>query len=274
MGLRGALDSAEVIARWRRHLTGEGASPDTIRLYATGVRRFLDETVQSHPQKATPEHVDDFLAGLGKQGPARSKYLHGLRSFFVFCAARGYTKLDPTAGIKVRKVRPRPQTRLTDDELYRLFCAAWEREPKRGWALMLSFGLGTRRMELAGIRPQDITGDSVILHGKGRKTREVPIGPLAQAALKGLEPGNGTVLGVKRSTVTRWATQAAEDAGLRERVRGRTSHVFRAAFAQHLSARGVPMTVIRDLMGHESIETTNEYDVSSEEQRREAMAGH
>jgi integrase/recombinase XerD len=273
---RSGVDSSAAIGKWRLHLKATGKSQDTVRLYSTGVRRFLDEVVCDHPSTATPEHLDTFLASIGTKGAARQKYLHGIRTAWVFWTVRRIVPRDITEGYRVKKARARPKVRLSEEELTRLVYAAACRDERRGWALLLTFGTGMRRMETAGLRPLDIQGDGALIHGKGGKSRWIPLGPLAKAALEGLEPSyNGTVLGgIKRATVTSWAKQAAIDADLREKVRGRTSHIFRAAFAQYLLNRGTPVHVVRDLMGHESIATTNEYAVSDEEQQIEAVAGH
>lgn len=169
--------------------------------------------------------------------------------------------------------------RLGLDELTRIVYAAACRDPRRAWTLLLSYGLGTRRMEVAGLKPADIIvgGDGLKARvtGKRGKVRDIEVGPLAQAALEELRPWyNGTVLGgVQRSTVSGWARKAAEDAGLEEKVRGRPSHILRAAFATNLLTEGVDPIVVRDLLGHESIATTNAYAMASEEEQRKNGVG-
>lgn len=259
-------------------LRARGLAEDTVRLYRTGVVRFLTEAVPPGTpfSKVTEHHCATFLAGLGNHGPARSKYLHGLRSFFSWAQRRGLVRADPTAELRVRKRKGRPQQALSKEKLFRYIMAAWDDDPKgkRAWAFLACFSLGTRRTELASIQPEDDHGESVLLRRcKGGKQRWVEIGPLARTALDSLRPWhNGTILGgIKPATLTKWAEQAAAKAGLAKELRGRSLHILRASFATHLLREGTPVHVVRDLLGHESIATTNDYAVTFEEDRRRAV---
>lgn len=261
-----------VLGRWRRWLRAQGLSANTERLYTVGVMRFFSE-IDVAPQATTEDHITAFLEILGKHSQARSKYLLALRSFFAYCHRRGWVEVNPTLGLKVRRRKPRAAAALTEEELFRIFCAAYNRHPRRAYALLLSFGLGTRRMELAGIRPEDVQGDEVeLLHCKGGKTRRVPLSDVARAGLEGLRPWwNGTVLGgIGAQQLTEWGKQAARDAGLYPKVRGRTTHILRATYANYLRRNGVRVEVVRDLLGHESIATTQAYSEATDMDERHA----
>ncbi len=264
----------EAIAAWRRWMRGQGIAESTIRGYTYGVFRLFSEFVEGPLESATEDHVAAFMASLSKHGGARVQYFRGLRSFFRYCHARGLIGLDSTAGLRVRKLPRKPPIALTEEELIRYLIAAAWRHPRRAWALMLAFGLGTRRMELTEIRPEDVQGGVVHLRNcKYGKERRVEIGPIARAALEELRPWyNGTVLGgVKKAQITEWAHQAAVDSGLLPKVHGHVAHVLRASFATYLLRHGVAVEVVRDLMGHESIATTNVYASVEPEERRKAV---
>lgn len=244
-------------------------------MYSYAVFRLLHEQVRGGPAEARPEHIDAFLASLGRRAAARSVYAQGIRSCFGFLHGRGQIRSNPATGLRVRGARPRPPTRLDTDELVRLLVAAAWREPRRAWTLMLAYGLGARRTELAGLEPGDVSPGEVLLrHCKGGKQRRVELGPLAAVAIEELRPWwNGTVLGgIQPQTITAWAHQAAEDAGLLEKVRGRSAHVLRASFISFLLDQGTPIHVVRDLAGHENISTTNTYAVALDRDRRKAVA--
>jgi site-specific recombinase XerD len=268
-------DSFELIARWRRWLNAQGLAAETIHLYSYSVFRLLTEQVDGPPTNATEDHVSAFLASLGHRATARTLYMRGMRSFFRYLHAREIIARDPTVGLKPRKPRHRPAVALTDDELIRYFIAAWARHPRRAWALMLCFGAGLRRMEAAAIRPEDIQGDVLEIRlAKYGKSRRVELSRYARVALDELRPwyNNGSVLGgIDRRTLTEWARQAAVDSGLLPKVRGRVHHVLRASFATHLLRNGAPVQVVRDLLGHESIMTTNSYAAVEPEERRRAV---
>jgi site-specific recombinase XerD len=261
------------IADWLRWLHAQGYSDATIRLYSYGTFRLLSEQVQGDLGTITEAHVTAFLSSLGTRATARSQYFRGIRSLCSYLARHGVLPSDPTIGLRLRKPRHRPPVRLDAEELTRYLVAAAWRHPRRAWTLMLVYGLGARRSEVAGIMPSDVLGDEVILHGKGGKQRSVGLGPLATAALEELRPWwNGTVLGgIDPQTITAWAHQAAVDSGLYGKVQRRTAHVLRASFISYLLDQGVPIHVVRDLAGHENIATTSGYAVSLSQDRRRAV---
>jgi integrase/recombinase XerD len=258
-------DGLVLISQWRAMLDATGLSSNTIRLYSIGVIRLLTE-FEPLVSRVTEQTVVAFLATIGNKSPAKAHYLQGLHSFFSWCAVRGHVSEDPTAALKVRRPSHRPAVALSTEELARLLIAAAWKEPKRAWALMFMFSIGARRGEVAHIAPMDVQGDEVHLrHCKGGRQRRVPLSPLAKIALEELRPiWNGTVLGgVTAQTLTEWATEAAVDSGLREKVRGRTSHVLRASYATYLLRNGVAPEVVRDILGHRSLQTTNSYAVAT-----------
>lgn len=258
---------------WLDMMEGQGLAERTVDMYSYGVWRL-----HKHARKTTPEitaaDVGRFLRSLGTRSSARKLYFDGIRSFLRFADRRDAIPEDPTAFFKIKRPKRRPQVRLEEDELLRFLIAAWRRDPRRAWTLLLSFSLGTRRMEVAGIRPDDLLEDGrVILHGKGDKERIVTLSPLAEIALAELRPlWNGTILGgADRSTVTQWAHEAAVDSGLYPKIQGRVSHCLRASFISYQLSRGVPVHVVRDIVGHESIATTNDYAVAADIEGRTAM---
>lgn len=270
----GAVGDLEVIARWQRWLRARGLAEATVRLYSYGVFRLLTESGAHRLAAITEDDVARFLEGIGARSATRIQYLRGIRSFFGWAHARGLLTVNPAGGLNVRKpFRSRPVA-LDEDELRRLLVAAAWRSERRGWTLLLAFSIGARRMELEAIRPEDIEGDTVHLRQcKYGKARRVELNRYAVAALEGLRPWwNGTVLGgVSRTTVTAWAAQAARDAGLAAKVRGRPAHILRASFISHLLREGVPVHVVRDLAGHENLSTTNEYAAVLQGDRRLAV---
>ncbi len=220
------------------------------------------------------ENVIAFLASVGKRSNAKMLYARGIRSLVRFLVRRNVITDDLAEAFQVKRPKKPPTVALTEDELVRLLIAAAWRDPRRAWALMLTFGIGARRMEVEAIRPEDVQSDVVHLrHCKGGKERRVELSPIARVALEELRPWyNGTVLGgIRRQMITEWAHRAAEDAGLLEKVRHRPAHVLRASFITYLLQRGIAVQVVRDLVGHENIATTNDYAAVFSEDRRRAV---
>jgi site-specific recombinase XerD len=268
-------DGFRVVADYLTWARARGWSEDSLRSYRPAVLRFLAETVGDHPAEATADHVAAFLRETGKNGPqGRRQALKALKSFYGWAVAKGITDHDPAAHFAIRKPRVSNVVALNEEELTRLIFAAAVRDQRRGYALLLTFALGARRAEVASIEPRDDHGDRVHLRvTKFGKPRFVEVNALARAAIDGLRPWwNGTLLGgIEPATVTKWAVQAATDAGLREKVRGRPAHVLRASFISHMLRRGVPIQVVRDLAGHADLTSTNLYSAVFDADRRSGV---
>mgnify|MGYP003433072813 FL=1 len=140
----------------------------------------------------------------------------------------------------------------------------------------LLYGCGLRCMEVRGIRITDIDFDRNLLHvrqGKGRKDRYVPLGPMlcrglrayiqAEGAVTWLFNGkpNGRAGGDFDSRYSQrgvqWAVQqAARAAGIAKQL---SVHTLRHTYATHLLEDGLDIVSIKELLGHERIETTMVY---------------
>jgi site-specific recombinase XerD len=265
----------ELIAEWISHLRARGLAETTIRSYTVGIQRFGTEVVCGPILSATPQQIDIFLASISKHASQKVMYARGFHSFYGLAHRRGLIMADPTIDVHVKEPEHLPAVSLTEEELIRLMIAAWWRAPQRAWALMLSFSIGCRRSELAGIAPGDILGDKVRLTTtKGNRPRLVELNSLALQALEELKPWyteRSVLGGVCPQTVTEWAHEAASDAGLLDKVYRRSHHILRASFATHLLNSGTPIHVVRDLMGHRSIATTQVYLAAMDPQRRAAV---
>jgi integrase/recombinase XerC len=149
------------------------------------------------------------------------------------------------------------------------------------WLLVAFMGLaGLRVSELCNIDRGDIVGDTVHVLGKGRKRRAVPLAPEILEVFEQYVPPHGVrhLFGRPRDAARRLAPYAVEQriprlarrAGILElRV---TPHVLRHTFGSlMLAADPNALIPTRDLMGHESVETTNKYAHTREEARRLAL---
>lgn len=267
------MDNSAIIGEWADWLDAMGKAPRTVEIYIGVVHRFLSRryTRGRHLLDLTSTELVAHLSEIGKHGATKKQARVALRSLFGFIHRRGWRPDDPAAILegareKIHRSRPAP---FTDEELACLIGAARRRDSRRGWALQACHGLGTRRTEFVMIRPQDISFETRSVHlavTKGNKPRDVDMGPLAEEALRALlamgptsrGTVQGTVLGISPATFTSWVNDAATACGF-PKGRKRRAHTLRATFATRLDHAGVPIAVIRDLMGHESIETTNLY---------------
>lgn len=255
-------------------------SPETIQMYLASLRRRrIGRRVGVSPQ--TLAHAYAVLSGF-------HRWME--RSL----------RLEPNPMRDV--LRPRGETSvddefrsLTAEQLEQLLHTArhgWRREDGppdlrsanrrvEDWLLVALMGLaGLRVSELCSLDRDDIVGDVVHVLGKGRKRRAVPLAPEVIEALGEYQPPRGVrhLFGRPTDPARRLAPYAVEQriprlarrAGITElRV---TPHVLRHTFGSlMLAADPAALIPTRDLMGHESVETTNKYAHTREEARRLAL---
>jgi integrase/recombinase XerD len=280
-----------LVRKWDMWVEAQDRSPDTRRRNRYAIYRFLAEIAPEDLADLTEEHLVQFLAGIGPRASAKKVYVQALRSFFKWAAARGHLPTDITSELQPKKPNVPPPVALTEEELTRLVVAASWRDPLRGWAVLACYSLGTRRGEFTSIRPEDVdfeNGVVRLIETKGRKPRDVEIGPLARAALEALRPWWGrsrrasrsnqpdfrksgdTILGgIQSNTFTEWVHEAATLAELPQRKK--RSHVLRATFATNLAAGGIPVSVIAEMLGHYSVAVTTKYLAVTAGDRRRAV---
>jgi integrase/recombinase XerD len=268
------MELLALVRDWDRFMAAEGLADETRRNYRGCVTRFLADTLPSSLVEVTEETVANYLGRFRPKAAARGQYVQALRSFFSWAVRRKHCPADPTAFIKVRRPGKPPAIALTLEELQRVIVAAAWRSERRAWSLMLTYSLGTRRIEVTSIRPQDVGAAGVWLaRTKGDRPRLVELHPLAVEAIEGLRPWwNGTILGgIVPQTLTEWAMDAARDAGLEHKVANRPAHILRASFASHLLRGGAPVHVVSQLLGHQSLAVTTRYAAVFEEDRQASL---
>lgn len=299
-----APDIAAEILEWQRHLGAERRlSPKSCEAYLRDVTQFLDflmahrgaRPTLRHLSGLTPQDIRAFLAarrmdGLGNRSVAR--LLAGTRSFARFLETRGKGKVGALAAVrapKVAKTLPKPltvsaATRMADTDLR----AGEETEPwvvaRDAAVLALLYGSGLRISEALGLTrkivPAPGAGDSLIVTGKGGKTRMVPVLAQVLQAIADyvalcpypLEPADALFRGAKGGPLSPRLIQLAM-----ARLRGAlglpdtaTPHALRHSFATHLLARGGELRAIQELLGHASLSTTQIYTAVDSERLMDA----
>ncbi len=281
-----------------RHERGQAAH--TQRTYSAMLRRFTgwaEAQGIATARDVTFQHLMGFLEaernrpvtgpglGKGKPGAAPKKLssasLHlqvaALRAFFRFCAEEGFVKVDPTENLSLpRRWKQLPKA-LSREEVERLLLPPVEATPSAlcdHAVLEVAYASGLRLAELRGLRLEQLHLESgfITVIGKGDKERVVPVGKLAQTAIRRyLDSGRPALVTAKspsavfltqRGTafahVTLWLRikRCVERAGIRRNV---TPHMLRHSFATHLMENGADLRVIQELLGHSSISTTEVY---------------
>jgi len=284
----------EIVARADEFLSAlaneRGASAHTLRAYDRELHNFAAFMVAKlgakYPvRKIEHQQIRAYLSelygrGLSKASTARA--LAAIRSWFKWLARRGYVEQNPArlvATPKLPKHLPRVPTieqmnRAVDavaDE-----AAAW---PDRDRVIFeLLYGCGIRNAELVGLDLRDIhwANEAILVRGKGRKERHVPLGDVAAQALRAYLPEraarlvaagkstdallvNARMRGEGRLTtrsVGRIVKRIAVAHGLTADVH---PHTLRHAFGTHMLEEGADLRAIQELLGHERLSTTQRY---------------
>jgi integrase/recombinase XerC len=287
-----APDLAIEARNWIAHLTGERrVSPHTAQAYGRDLRQFLDfltDHLGGPPSLAsmrelTGADLRGFLASrrreeVGSRTLLRS--LAGIRSFARFLERQGKGKLGMFAAVRTPKLArslPKPVSVTAARDLSAVESRAGETRPpwvlaRDAAVLALLYGSGLRISEALGLpRAGAPVGarDYLIVLGKGRKTRMVPVIRKVQEAVDlylelcpfTLAPDGPLFVGARGGPLSPRIIQLAV-----ERMRGAlglpdtaTPHALRHSFATHLLSRGGDLRTIQELLGHASLSTTQLY---------------
>ncbi len=268
--------------RFLRHLATEKRySPHTLSNYERDLRYFIDyliaQQVGAWPQVAN-FHVQACVSQLhrrGLHGRSLQRLLSAIRSFCRYLQREGQIDQDPAAGIRApRDARTLPQT-LEVDQTAQLLQVDTGDDPleRRDVAIMeLFYSSGLRLAELTGcnVDDLDLTAGMIRVRGKGAKTRLIPVGRKAVAAVQrwlparlGLAAADEPALFVS-SRGRRISARAVEvrlrQWGLRQGLSAPLyPHKLRHSFASHLLESGSDLRAVQELLGHANISTTQVY---------------
>jgi integrase/recombinase XerD len=266
-------DWLRTLQAWDHALAGRGIADSTRRTYRYYVLRFHADTCLS-PMRVGVDDVTAYVAAQNGRGVSKGTIIKALRSYFGYLHERGDIAVNPAAELRVRKKKYLAPRALSEFELKRLEAAAFERDPRHGWAMRLMYATGARVESMSEVRPEDVDlRDSTIAFrtAKGDKPYRVPLGNVGLEAAQQLlalhEPARGpTLLGVKPGTLWWWVSEAAKQSGVKA-----SPHVLRHSFATHLRQKGADVEVVRTLLNHKSLAVTQRYFEATEDEARAAV---
>jgi len=263
---------------------GRQASPHTLRAYrgdVSAVLAFAARRGATDPRQIDTLLLREYLASL--PAPSRATLARkqaSLRGFFGWLVKGGRIAADPTAPLRTpRRGRPLPRA-LDEAAVARLLAAPDPEEPAglRDRALLetlYSAGLRVEECSRLDLADLDLAGGTVHVQGKGRKERLGLLGRPARDALQGWLPVRGRLLAERRRTGEAALFVNARDGGrltvrsiarlvkhyaAQARLPADTSpHTLRHSFATHLLDRGADLRVVQEMLGHESLSTTQIY---------------
>lgn len=260
-------------------------SPNSVEAYVRDVaklKQFVDfSNLVPGPQHVTAGHLQDFLQYIGVLGLSvysQSRILSGIKSFFDFLVYEEIITENPAELIDSPKIGRKLPEVLSVHEIDRMLEAIDHSTPEGGRnraMLEVLYSSGLRVSELVNLRMNQVYFDIGFLRilGKGNKERLVPIGRTAMKYLEmylneirvhqKIKPEYQNVVflnrrgaSLTRNMVFMIIKDLAMKAGIRKKV---SPHTFRHSFATHLVEGGADLRAVQEMLGHESITTTEIY---------------
>lgn len=274
-------------------------SPNTTRAYETDLQAFVE---WARREGVNPFHVShgqmrEWLAelrGAGYATTTQNRHLSAVRSLYKWLVSRDITDEDAAAAVASPKLSKRLPSTLSDSDVGRLLSACSnDPEGLRDRALIeLLYASGARISEVSAldVRDVDVRQRQVRLFGKGAKERVVPLYPRAveavQAYVRDARPSlaccsgratNALFLSSRGNRMSAAALRQrferlVEFAGLDPSI---TPHAMRHTFATQLLDGGADLRSVQELLGHESLSTTQIYThLSVERLKAAALQAH
>jgi integrase/recombinase XerD len=272
-------------------------SDNSIEAYLRDVDK-LTQYLQSAGTLKAPDTIElkdlqsflHWIAELGLNAATQARILSGIRSFYKYCSIEQIVKNDPTTLLESPKTRRTLPDILSFDEIEAIIGQVDLSKPEGGRnkaILETLYSCGLRVSEVVNLRLSCLYLDVGFIRviGKGDKERLVPIG---SSAIKYIQiyqrdirvhvppkPGNEDILFLNRrgAKLTRvmiflLIKNLVQKAGIGKNI---SPHTFRHSFATHLVEGGADLRAVQEMLGHESITTTEIYTHLDREFLRETL---
>ncbi len=272
-------------------------SANTIEAYLRDVDKlhqyFISLSLKKDLEKITSDELKDFLVWVNKLGmlpPTQARVLSGLKAFFKYLLLENIINFDPSALLESPKTSRKLPDTLNINEVNSIIDTIDLSKPEglRNKAMIETlYGCGLRVSELTGLKISNLylDIDFIKIVGKGNKERLVPIGSDATKYLRifineirvhiNIKPGNEDFVflnnrgnPISRVMVFIIIKDLAEKAGITKNI---SPHTFRHSFATHLIEGGADLRAVQEMLGHESITTTEIYTHLDRDYLRETI---
>ena len=284
-----------MLKKYRTYLKLEkGLSVNSVEAYERDLKR-LTEYMDAHgidPVRATFDDLQAFVFDTFKvisSVRTQARLIAGIHSFYRFLLYHHYIEQDPSELLETPKKEMHLPDVLSIEEIDRMIAQIdmSKSESHRNRAIIeMLYGSGLRVSELVNLRLSDmyLTEGYLRITGKGNKQRLVPISPVADEQF-GYWLQDRSQLDIKpqyadvaflnhygrqltRAMIFTIVKRLAQAAGIRKTI---SPHTLRHSFATHLLQNGADLRIIQQLLGHESIVTTEIYTHVNIQDLREAV---
>jgi len=260
-------------------------SSNSIEAYLRDLEKFIQylelKEIDVAPEKVEQNQIEDFLqwvSEIGLNARSQARMLSGLKAFYKYLLMEDLIDASPTELLEAPKIGRKLPEVLSIEEINEIIAAIdlSKEEGERNKAMLETlYSCGLRVSELITLKLSNLLLDEGFIRviGKGDKERITPIGSVAVKHIKtyieskrnhmsNIDPDSEDILFLNRRgkqltrvmifTIIKNLTEAS---GIKKTV---SPHTFRHSFATHLVEGGADLRAIQEMLGHESI-TTTEY---------------
>ncbi|MFC2100693.1 site-specific tyrosine recombinase XerD [Bacteroidota bacterium] len=290
---------------WQQYINGfrsflkleKSLSENSVYAYEHDLKKLVQyfdlKKIVIQPDQVTLQHLQEFIQWineLGLNARSQARIISGIKAFYKYLLLENILDSDPTELLETPKIGRKLPDTLSTIEINNLIDAIDLSKPEgtRNKAMLETlYGCGLRVSELTGLRISNVFFDAgfIKITGKGNKERLVPLGSVAQKNIliymehirnkliidkefqdilflnrRGRKLSRGMVFTIIRDL--------AEKTGLKKKI---SPHTFRHSFATHLIEGGADLRAVQEMLGHESITTTEIYTHLDREYLRDAI---
>lgn len=272
-------------------------SANSIEAYSRDIEKlatFMELQYDSlEPARIELQHLTSFLAWvneLGLSARSQARIISGIKSFYKFLLLEDVIETDPTALLETPRIGRKLPEVLNHKEVELILEQIDLSSPagRRNKAMLeVLYGCGLRVSELTGLKLSNIYFDQgfIRITGKGNKERLVPIGRIALKEINNYLPDRNSLPKIERDhedilflnrrgrklsrvMVFTMIKELVAAAGIKKNI---SPHTFRHSFATELIDRGADLRAVQEMLGHESILTTEIYTHLDREFLRDAI---
>jgi integrase/recombinase XerD len=279
------------MSNWERYIKNfvsflkieKGLAENSIFAYQNDVSKLYDFALAHRldVDQLTYEHLKEFIADLydlGLSARTQARIISGIKQFYGYLMLEDFVKDDPSELLEMPRLARKLPEVMSIEEIDSLIAAIdlSKTESHRNKAIIETlYSCGLRVSELVNLRFSDLFFEEGFIRviGKGNKERLVPVSPTVEKEIaiyndhvrrhQTIKPGNENVVFLNRrgAQLTRVMIftiikDLAEAAGLKKSV---SPHTFRHSFATHMIEGGANLRAVQEMLGHESITTTEIY---------------
>jgi len=260
-------------------------SDNSVQAYLRDIEKLTDwmqqEKILKSPSEIQLTELQNFIRQQAKNGmtaTSQARMISGVRSFYKYCQLENISANDPTLLVEAPKLKRTLPDVLSFEEIESIISQIDLSKPEGGRnkaILETMYSCGLRVSEVVNLKISQLYLDVGFIRviGKGDKERLVPVGSVASKYIKiykdqirihmQSQHGNEDILflnkrGTKLSRVMIFLIikELAQKAGIKKNI---SPHTFRHSFATHLIKGGADLRAVQEMLGHESITTTEIY---------------